>query len=178
MPELKPEQSKSRSLNRNNNNDLTSYLFGKVPPQARDLEDAVLGAMMLQKAAVAEVIEFLKPNHFYHEPNQKIYGAILELFEKSEPVDILTVTNNLKQNGLLDSVGGPYYIAELTNRVASAANIEYHARIVSQKFIQRDLIRIGTDIVNESFEDTTDVFELLQKSEQQIYEITDQIKRN
>jgi len=159
---------------RSGDSELSNYLFGKVPPQARDLEDAVLGAMMLQKSAVAEVIDILKPDYFYHEANKKIFTAISDLFEKSEPVDILTVTDELRSKGQLDDVGGPFYVSELTNRVASAANIEYHARIVAQKYVQRELINISTNIINEAYEDTTDVFELLQKSEQEIFSITDQ----
>jgi len=154
--------------------ELSNYLFGKVPPQARDLEDAVLGAMMLQKAAVSEVIDILRPEHFYHESNKNIFKAISNLFDKSEPIDILTVTEELRRSGTLNEVGGPFYVSELTNRVASAANIEYHARIVAQKFVQRELINISTNIINDAYEDTTDVFELLQKAEQEIFAITDQ----
>jgi len=154
--------------------ELSNYLFGKVPPQARDLEDAVLGAMMLQKAAVSEVIDILRPEHFYHESNKKIFAAISNLFDKSEPIDILTVTEELRRSGTLTEVGGPFYVSELTNRVASAANIEYHARIVAQKYVQRELINISTNIINDAYEDTTNVFDLLQKAEQQIFAITDQ----
>jgi replicative DNA helicase len=106
---------------------------GKLPPQAVDLEEAVLGAMMLEKEALNDVIDILKPESFYKESHQHIFEAIGQLFNNSEPVDILTVTQELKNNGKLDMVGGPYYISQLTNRVASAANVEFHARIVAQK---------------------------------------------
>ncbi len=146
---------------------------GRVPPQATDLEEVVLGAMMLEKDAVNAVIEFLKPEVFYKDNHQKIFKAIQELFTKSEPVDILTVTNQLKSNGDLDIVGGAYYISQLTNRVVSAANIEFHARIILQKHIQRELIRISTDIINKAYEDTTDVFDLLDNAEQGLFAVSE-----
>ena len=111
--------------------------LGKLPPQALDLEEAVLGALMLEKDALSAVIDILKPDVFYKDSHQKIFEAIQVLFQKSSPIDILTVTAQLRQHGELEMIGGAYYITELTNRVASAANIEYHARIISQKFIQR-----------------------------------------
>jgi len=109
--------------------------IGKMPPQALELEEAVLGAMMLEKDALTAVIDILKPQAFYKEANERIFGAIERLFSRSEPVDILTVTQELKKTGELDLVGGAYYITQLTNRVASAANVEFHARIVAQKYI-------------------------------------------
>jgi len=159
--------------------DLSSLLFGKIPPQAKDLEEAVLGAIMLEKDALTAVIDILKPESFYVDSHQKIYKGILNLFEKSQPVDILTVTEQLKQAGELDDVGGPFYVTQLTDRVASAANVEYHARIISQKYIQRELIQISTKIINDAYEDTTDVFELLDRAEQNLFTITDQnLKRS
>ena len=103
---------------------------GRIPPQAVDLEEVVLGALMLEKEVVNEVIDILTPEAFYKEAHQKIFKAIKDLFGKSEPIDILTVTNELKQTGELEAVGGAYYISKLTNRVVSAANVEYHARII------------------------------------------------
>ena len=164
---------------RNNVSDLSNYVFGKIPPQARDLEEAVLGAMMLDKDAVSIVIDILKPDSFYVDAHQVIYKSILRLFEKSQPIDILTVTEELRNMGELESVGGAYFITELTNRVASSANVEFHARIISQKFIQRELIKISNDVIKDAYEDTTDVFELLDKAEQGLFNITDQnLKRN
>jgi len=148
--------------------------FGKVPPQAIPLEEAVLGALMLDKDAVALIIDILRPASFYKEAHKHIYEAICTLFEKSNPIDLLTVTEELKNMGKLDMVGGPFQIVELTTRVASSANIEFHARIISQKFIQRELIRTSTETINAAFEDTTDVFELLDKAEQNLFDITDQ----
>src|SRR6201746_1267779 len=145
--------------------------LGKLPPQAVDLEEAVLGALMLEKDALSSVIDILKPEGFYKDNHQKIFTAIRYLFEKTSPVDILTVTAQLRQQGELEMIGGAYYITELTNRVASAANIEFHSRIIIQKFIQRELIRISTDIVNSAYEDTSDVLELLDRAEKNLFEI-------
>ncbi|MEY4874882.1 MAG: hypothetical protein RL708_31 [Bacteroidota bacterium] len=156
---------------------LSQFVFGKVPPQARDLEEAVLGAVMLEKDALPSFVDFLKPEAFYVEAHQLIYKAILRLFDKSQPIDILTVAEELRKTGELDVVGGAYYVTELTNRVATAANVEFHARIISQKFIQRELIRTSTEIVRDAYEDTTDVFELLDKSEKSLFDITNQNMR-
>lgn len=145
--------------------------LGKLPPQATDLEEAVLGALMLEKDALSSVIDILKPDVFYKDNHQKIFQAIRLLFERSSPVDILTVTAQLRQQGELEMIGGAYYITELTNRVASAANIEFHSRIIIQKFIQRELIRISTEVINSAYEDTTDVLDLLDKAEKNLFEI-------
>ena len=146
---------------------------GRIPPQAVDLEEVVLGALMLEKEAVNEVIDILTPEAFYKEAHQKIFKAIKDLFGKSEPIDILTVTNELKQAGELESVGGAYYISKLTNRVVSAANIEYHARIIMQKHIQRELIVISSETINKAFEDTTDVFDLLDNAENKLFQVSE-----
>lgn len=152
---------------------------GKLPPQAVDLEEAVLGALMLEKDALAAVIDILKPEIFYKDAHQQIFSAIQRLFSKSEPIDILTVTNELKQSGELEIVGGPFYITQLTNRVASAANVEYHARILLQKYIQRSLIGISTEIIHDAYEDTTDVFDLLDKAESHLFDLSEQnLRRN
>lgn len=145
--------------------------FGKLPPQALDLEEATLGALMLEKDALTKVIDILHPNSFYKDSHRLIYGAIRNLFERSEPIDILTVTNELKKKGELDIVGGPYYITQLTNRVASAANIEFHSRIILQKHIQRELIRISSETIRDAYEDTSDVFMLLDRAEKNLFEI-------
>lgn len=146
---------------------------GKLPPQAVDLEEAVLGALMLEKEAVNTAIDILQPKSFYKEIHQKIFSVIQDLFQGSEPVDILTVTQELKKRGELDLVGGPYYITQLTNRVASAANIEFHARIISQKYIQRELIRISSEIITDAYDETTDVFSLLDKAESSLFSVAE-----
>ncbi|RZJ77648.1 MAG: replicative DNA helicase [Flavobacterium sp.] len=145
--------------------------MGKVPPQATDLEEAVLGALMLEKDALSTVIDILKPEVFYNEAHKKIFEAIQQLFQKSKPVDILTVTSEMRTNGTLEMIGGAFYITNLTNRVVSAANIEYHARIISQKYIQRELIRISTEIITNAYEDTTDIFDLLDHAEKNLFDI-------
>lgn len=157
---------------RKNTNELSGLVYGKVPPQALHLEEAVLGALMLDKDALPVVLDILSPKTFYLKAHEEIFSAMKALFNKSQPIDLLTVTEQLKKNGSLEKIGGAYYLVELTNRVASAANIEYHARILAQKHIQRELIRSSTDIVNKAFEDTTDVFELLDDAEKQLYDIT------
>ncbi len=152
---------------------------GRVPPQAIDLEEAVLGAMMLEQNALTNVVDILKPDVFYKESHQKIFKAIHQLFSDSEPVDILTVTQKLQKNGELEVVGGAYYISQLTNRIASAANVEFHARIVLQKFLQRELIRISDIIIKESYEDSTDVFDILDKAEKQLFAVSEtNLRRN
>src|SRR5436190_933172 len=147
--------------------------LGKLPPQALDLEEAVLGALMLEKNALTAVIEFLRPEHFYTEQHREIYQAIVDLFKASEPVDMRTVVAQLRKNGRLEVVGGAYYIAELTSKVSSAANIEYHARIIIEMVIKRELIQISSQIQHDAYEDTTDVFELLDKTEQSVFKISD-----
>lgn len=173
----KTTNTRKRTAQSNINQPLWEH--GKVPPQAIDLEEAVLGAIMLEKDALTAVIDILKPKVFYKEAHQIIFAAIISLFGKSEPVDILTVTNELKSSGELDIIGGPYYITQLTNRIASAANVEYHARIISQKFIQRELIRISSEIIKDAFEDTTDVFDLLDRAEQNLFAVSESnLRRN
>ncbi len=146
---------------------------GKLPPQALDLEEAVLGALMLEKEAVNDVIDILQPKSFYKETHQKIFEAVQMLFQDSEPIDILTVTEKLKTTGDLDFVGGPYYISQLTSRVASSANSEYHARIIAQKYVQRELIRISSDTIKMAYDETTDIFDLLDKAESGLYSVTE-----
>lgn len=145
--------------------------LGKLPPQAPDLEEAVLGALMLEKNALTEVIDILKPESFYVEAHQRIFEAIYNLFQKNSPIDLLTVIAELRAMGALELVGGAYYITQLTDRVVSAANIEYHARIISQKYIQRELIKVSSEIINNAYEDTTDIFDLLDHAEKSLFDI-------
>ncbi len=152
---------------------------GKLPPQAIDFEEAVLGALMLEKDALTAVLDILKPEVFYKEAHKTIFEAIISLFSKTEPIDILTVTNELKSRGDLEIIGGPYYITQLTNRIASAANIEYHARILAQKFIQRELIKISSNIIKDAYEETTDVLDLLDQAEQDLFSVSESnLRRN
>lgn len=154
-------------------------LMGKLPPQALDLEEAVLGALMLEKDAINEVIDVLKPDSFYKDQHKIIYEAIIALFNDSEPVDLLTVTNKLRKWGKLEFAGGPFYITELTTRVNSAANIEFHARIISEMAIKRKLIRISGEIQRDAYEDSNDVFELLDRTEAALFEVSESnIRKN
>ncbi|MBC7936038.1 MAG: replicative DNA helicase [Rhizobacter sp.] len=152
--------------------DMGQMVFGKIPPQAKELEEAILGAMMLEKGAFDTVAEILKPECFYMDSNQKIFRAMQGLAIKSLPIDMLTVVEELKLREELDLVGGPYYVSQLTNAVVSSANIEAHCRIVVQKFIQRELIRISGEIIGDAYEDSTDVFDLLDSAEGKLFEIT------
>ena len=145
---------------------------GKIPPQATDLEEVVLGAMMIDKKGVDEVIDILHPEVFYKDAHRYIYEAIFKLFENSEPVDLLTVSSQLKKDGRLESAGGDFYLIKLTQKVASSAHIEFHARIILQKFIQRSLIKISNEIIEEAYEDATDVFDLLDTAESKLYDVT------
>jgi replicative DNA helicase len=164
--------NKDRKTRRKPSLDLGNMVFGKVPPQAKELEEAVLGAIMLEKSAFDTVIEILKPECFYGEANQRIFKAMKSLAEKSLPIDLLTVVEELKLKEDLELVGGPYYVSKLTNAVVSSANIEAHSRIVLQKFIQRELIRISGEIIGDAYEDSTDVFDLLDDAESKLFEIT------
>lgn len=155
------------------------FEIGKLPPQAVDLEEAVLGALMLEKDALTAVIDILQPKSFYKEAHERIFGSIQNLFQRSEPIDILTVTNELKRTGELEIVGGAYYISQLTNRVASAANVEFHARIIAQKYIQRELIRISSETIRDAYEDTSDVFDLLDSAERNLFSVVEgNIRKN
>lgn len=164
--------NKDRKNRRKPSIDLTTMVYGKVPPQAKDLEEAVLGAVMLEKSAFDTVIEILKPECFYVDAHQKIFSAFQRLSQKSIPIDILTVVEELKFSEELESVGGPYFVTRLTNAVVSVANIEAHARIILQKFVQRELIRISGEIIGQAYEESTDVFDLMDTAEDKIFQIT------
>ncbi|RNC87430.1 MAG: replicative DNA helicase [Allomuricauda sp.] len=145
---------------------------GKIPPQAVDLEEVVLGAMMIDKKGVDEVIDILHPDVFYKDAHRFIYEAIFKLFETSEPVDLLTVSSQLKKDGKLEAVGGDFYLIKLTQKVASSAHIEFHARIILQKYIQRSLIKISNEIIEDAYDESSDVFDLLDNAEAKLYEVT------
>lgn len=162
-----------RTKKKTGNIDLSQNTFGKLPPQAIELEEAVLGAMMIEASAVNTVIEKLSSDSFYMPQHQKIYQAISKLFSTNRPIDILTVTEELKSMGVLEEVGGIHYVSSLTNKVASGANAEHHAHIITQKFIQRELIRISSETIKAAYEDTTDVFDLLDTVEQDLFKITE-----
>ncbi len=145
---------------------------GKLPPQALDLEEAVLGAMMTDKKGIDEVIDILHPDAFYDRRHQEIYAAVYALFQNSEPIDLLTVSNQLRKDGKLEIAGGDFYIIGLTQKVASSAHIEFHSRIILEKFIQRKLISISSEIIESAYDETTDVFDLLDDAEGKLFEVT------
>jgi replicative DNA helicase len=145
--------------------------LGKLPPQAIDLEEAVLGAIMLEKDAILQVIDILKPESFYKDEHQKVFQAIVDLTSANKAIDLLTVTEELRKKKQLDEIGGPVYITQLTSRVASAAHVEFHARIVAQKHIQRELIRVSSEIQTRAFDESTDVDDLLDFSEAELFNI-------
>ncbi|HDZ41564.1 MAG TPA: replicative DNA helicase [Bacteroidetes bacterium] len=152
--------------------------MGRVPPQAIDMEEAVLGAIMLEKEAIITVLDILKPESFYKDVHQKIYEAILSLNQRELPVDLYTVTEELRSEDELDNIGGPVYLTQLTSKVVSAAHVEFHAKIVAQKFIQRELIRVTSEIQGRAFDDSNDINELLDYSENELFQIAEgNIKR-
>ena len=167
-----PNINKERTQRRKSAVDLGTMVYGKIPPQAKELEEAVLGAIMLEKDAFDNVVEILKPECFYVEAHQRIFKAMQGLANKSQPIDILTVAEELRSREELEMVGGPYYVTRLTNMVVSSANIVAHSRIILQKFIQRELIRISGEIIGDAYEDSTDVFDLLDDAESKLFEIT------
>ncbi|TVQ50220.1 MAG: replicative DNA helicase [Saprospirales bacterium] len=154
--------------------DLNSLLYGKVQPQAVQVEEVLLGALMLDKDAFAIVIDILRPSSFYTHAHQLIFKAMLDMFEKNITIDLLTVKDELQKNGDLDASGGTPYLVDLTNKVASSANVEFHARIIAQKFIQRELIRVSTAIIKDAYDETKDVFDLLDEAEKNLFDITEQ----
>jgi replicative DNA helicase len=151
---------------------LVNLEVGKIPPQAVDLEEAVIGAMLIDKKGVDEVIDILQPEAFYKEANQHVFTAIHALFETSEPIDLLTVSARLRQMGLLEKVGGDFYLVQLSKKVSTSAHIEFHARIILQKFIQRSLIKISNEIIEDAFKESIDVFDLLDVAESKLYDVT------
>ena len=151
----------------------TQKIDGKLQPQAIELEEAVLGALMIDNESLSDTIDSLQPEYFYKPDNQKIFEAIINLFNNSKPVDILTVSEELKRMGDLDSVGGMLYISQLTNNISSSSNTEFHARIIAEKFIKRSLISISNNIIGDAFNDTIDIFDLLNTAEEKLFNVTE-----
>ncbi|HMP86375.1 MAG TPA: DnaB-like helicase N-terminal domain-containing protein, partial [Lacibacter sp.] len=172
-----PNVNKDRKARRKSPVDLSTMVYGKVPPQSRELEEAVLGAIMLEKAAFDNVSEILRPECFYLDTHQRIFRAMQALTAKSAPIDLLTVVEELRTREELEMVGGAYYVTRLTNTVVSTANIEAHARIILQKFLQRELIRMSGEVISEAYEESADVFDLLDHAETKLFEITNNYLR-
>jgi replicative DNA helicase len=147
---------------------------GRVPPQAVDVEMAVLGAMLLDKGAIAKAIEILDETSFYKPAHQRIFAAMMGLFERSEPVDLITLVEELRRRAELDKIGGEYYLTELTTHVTTAANIEFHAHIVLEKALMRQLISSSSEVVGRAYSETEDALDLLDEAEQKIFQISEQ----
>lgn len=169
MPEPKKTRYSSKSKELPPMND-----YGRIQPQASELEQAVLGALMIEKDAYSLVSEILRPESFYEHRHQLIYSAITDLVVNQKPVDILTVKEQLAKRGELDEVGGPFYITQLSSKVASSAHIEYHARIIAQKALARELITFTSNIQTKAFDETIDVDDLMQEAEGKLFEISQQ----
>jgi replicative DNA helicase len=147
---------------------------GRVPPQAVDVEMAVLGAMLLEKEAIAKAIEILDDSSFYKPAHQRIFAAMIALFERSEPVDLITLIEELRRRGELEKVGGEYYLTELTTRITTAANVEYHAHIVLEKALMRQLIASSSEVASRAYSETEDALDLLDEAEQKVFQISEQ----
>ena len=173
------EEKKSKGLKKIASTSVISLQQGKIPPQAIELEEAVLGAMLIDKKGVDEVIDILQPEAFYKTSHQYIFNSIYKLFHDSQPIDLLTVSSALKKESKLEVVGGEFYLVQLSQKVASSAHIEFHARIILQKYIQRSLIRISNEIIETAYNESTDVFDLLDEAESKLYDVTQRnIKRS
>ncbi len=151
----------------------TAKIDGKLQPQAIELEQAVLGALMIDNESLSDAIDSLKAEYFYKSEHQKIFEAIVHLFNQTQPVDILTVSEELKRMNEIDSIGGLAYISELTNNVTSSSNTEFHARIIAEKFIKRSLISISNNIIGDAFNDSVDIFDLLNNAEEKLFTVTE-----
>jgi replicative DNA helicase len=156
-------------------NGLSAMVLGKVPPQATELEEAVLGAMMLQSSCISDVVGLLFPEAFYSDAHQRVFNAILKLYDNTLPIDILTVVEQLKRTEELETVGGAYYVTRLTNAVVSTANVEAHCHIILQKFLGREMIRISADAMNEAYDGITDIFETYDKADNDILNIQERV---
>jgi len=157
----------------------TQEAGGRVPPQAVDVEMAVLGAMLIEKGAIAKAIEILDDSSFYKPAHQRIFAAMIALFERSEPVDLITLIDELRRRGELEKVGGEYYLTELTTRVTTAANMEYHAHIVLEKALMRQLISASSEMASRAYHETEDALDLLDEAEQKVFQISEQrMKKN
>ena len=166
------ERTQSLGRIKTNSGRTVSLEKGKLPPQALELEETVLGAMMIDKKGIDEVIDILTPESFYDKRHQEIYQAIYTLFQNSEPIDIRTLSNQLRKSGTLDLAGGDFYLVGLTQKVASSAHIEFHSRIILEKYIQRRLITISSEIIENAYNETVDVFDLLDEAEGKLFEVT------
>lgn len=148
-------------------------LGGMMPPQAIEMEKSVLGAILLDQNALVKVIDLLRPEYFYDPKHKIIYEAVIDLFHESSPIDLLTVTEALRKKETLEKVGGPAYLASLTLHVASSAHIEFHARVIIEKYLKRELIRLSQEVIQQAYSDREDVFDLLDETEQALFRLSE-----
>ena len=153
-----------------NETDLSSH---KLPPQNLEAEQSVLGGILIENEAINKVMEILDPDDFYRDAHRKIFNALINLSERDEPADLITLTNELRKIDQLDSIGGASYLASLIDSVPTAANIEYYAKIVKEKSILRKLIQTSTEIITQSYEDRGDVEVFLDEAERAIFDISE-----
>jgi replicative DNA helicase len=165
------QKNKERQTKKRTGVDMTTMVYGKVPPQAKDLEEAVLGALLIERDAYDTIADILQPEMFYVDAHQKIYSAMRSLSKKSQPLDIHTAAEELRAAGELEMIGGPYYLTKLTNTVVSSAHIVHHSKIIIQKFIQRELIRISGEVIQAAYEDGADPFQMLDEAEEAFSQI-------
>ncbi len=165
-------QNNSSNYNKSKAKAPVADATGKLPPRAVDIEEVVLGALMLEKDAYMNVCDYLTPDAFYDDHNAKIYEAIQKLGFNQRPIDMISVTEQLRKDGNLELIGGAVRLAELTGRVWSAANVEYHAKIIAQKYLARRLITFATEVETEAFDEGEDIDELLQRAEGKLFEIS------
>ncbi len=168
------EARKNTRTTRKTNVAPTTGEYGHLQPQATELEEAVLGALMIESDAYSQVSDILKAESFYEHRHQLLYKAITSLALQQKPIDILTVTEQLRSTGELEEAGGPFYITQLSGKVASSAHIEYHARIIAQKHLARELITYTSNIQGKAFDETQDVDDLMQEAEGKLFEISQQ----
>jgi replicative DNA helicase len=170
---MDPIENNRKPISRIKSPSVLSGDIGKLPPQAIEIEQVVLGAMMLEKSAIDDCVQIINQSSFYDPRHQIIFSVIRELFSTNNPVDLVTVTSKLQKNGELAAAGGAGYISSLTNRVASSAHIQFHARIITEKFIKRELIRVSSEIIRVAYDETCDVFELLNNAESNLFQIAE-----
>ena len=169
MPSLKPTQQKQL---RKPQASLDRTTEGRVPPQATDIEEAVLGAILLEKEAFSEISTILEPESFYINAHQIIFEVMRDLSLEEQPIDLHTVSQRLQRDGKLDQVGGMPFLVDLSNRVISAANLEYHAMIVAQKALSRNLIKFSTEVLTSAYEDTIDIEDQMETAEGTLFALS------
>lgn len=161
---------------KNRKPDITNLVYGKVPPQAPDMESAVLGALMLEKDCIPQVMGIIKTSDcFYVDAHQKIFKAIQRLYDGGMPIDLLTVTEGLRKTDELEIVGGAYYLTKLTMNVVTSAHVEAHALVIVEKFLKREMIRYAGCIIRDAYEESTDALDLIELSQTELYKISNNI---